>query len=164
MIGIKDIPMLIGLASTAVGGGVYIHDLRMDVSELSKSFQQHQVDQSLGSVSDRLFDVQQRIKEICQTRVRFGYRRVHVLLRREGHPDLAEEYTLRLIELDGADEENQFLHLMVLNDLGERERTLDYARTLREEARLREDMADAEFYASLIKQIKGRGRFTPYHE
>jgi len=26
----------------------------------------------------------QRIREICQTRVRFGYRRVHVLLRREG--------------------------------------------------------------------------------
>jgi putative transposase len=27
-----------------------------------------------------------RIKEICQTRVRYGYRRVHVLLRREGWP------------------------------------------------------------------------------
>ena len=26
----------------------------------------------------------QRIREICLTRVRFGYRRVHVLLRREG--------------------------------------------------------------------------------
>jgi putative transposase len=25
-----------------------------------------------------------RIREICQTRVRYGYRRVHVLLRREG--------------------------------------------------------------------------------
>lgn len=28
--------------------------------------------------------MEQRIKEICETRVRFGYRRVHVLLRREG--------------------------------------------------------------------------------
>lgn len=28
--------------------------------------------------------LEQRIKEICETRVRFGYRRVHVLLRREG--------------------------------------------------------------------------------
>jgi putative transposase len=28
--------------------------------------------------------LKQRIKEICQTRVRFGYRRVHILLRREG--------------------------------------------------------------------------------
>ena len=28
--------------------------------------------------------IEQRIKEICETRVRFGYRRVHVLLRREG--------------------------------------------------------------------------------
>jgi putative transposase len=25
-----------------------------------------------------------KIKELCQTRVRYGYRRVHVLLRREG--------------------------------------------------------------------------------
>ena len=28
--------------------------------------------------------IEQRIKEICQTRMRFGYRRVHVLLRSEG--------------------------------------------------------------------------------
>lgn len=28
--------------------------------------------------------MEQRIREICQTRVRFGYRRVHVLLRRDG--------------------------------------------------------------------------------
>ena len=28
--------------------------------------------------------LEQRIREICQTRVRFGYRRVHLLLRREG--------------------------------------------------------------------------------
>lgn len=28
--------------------------------------------------------LEQRIKEVCQTRVRFGYRRVHVMLRREG--------------------------------------------------------------------------------
>jgi putative transposase len=28
--------------------------------------------------------LEQRIREICQTRVRFGYRRVHVLLLREG--------------------------------------------------------------------------------
>jgi len=28
--------------------------------------------------------LEQRIKEICQTRIRFGYRRVHVLLQREG--------------------------------------------------------------------------------
>jgi putative transposase len=29
-------------------------------------------------------DLERRIKEICQTRVRYGYRRVHVLLRRDG--------------------------------------------------------------------------------
>ncbi|VFU07839.1 protein of unknown function [Methylocella tundrae] len=29
-------------------------------------------------------DIKQRIKEIAETRVRYGYRRIHVLLRREG--------------------------------------------------------------------------------
>ena len=28
-----------------------------------------------------------RIKEITETRVHYGYRRVHVMLRREGHKD-----------------------------------------------------------------------------
>ena len=28
--------------------------------------------------------LKERIKEICETRVRYGYRRVHVILRREG--------------------------------------------------------------------------------
>ena len=32
--------------------------------------------------------LEQRIKEICQTRVRYGYRRVYVLLRREGWPSI----------------------------------------------------------------------------
>lgn len=31
-------------------------------------------------------ELELRIKEICQTRVRYGYRRVHVLLRRDGWP------------------------------------------------------------------------------
>ena len=28
--------------------------------------------------------LEKRIKELCETRVRYGYRRIHVLLRREG--------------------------------------------------------------------------------
>ncbi len=35
--------------------------------------------------------IEHRIKEICQTRVRFGYRRVHVLLRREGWENNAKK-------------------------------------------------------------------------
>lgn len=41
--------------------------------------------------------LQQRIKEIAQTRVRYGYRRVHVLLRREGWAvNVKREYRLYL--------------------------------------------------------------------
>ena len=32
-----------------------------------------------------------RIREICETRVRYGYRRIHVLLRREGGPSEHQE-------------------------------------------------------------------------
>ena len=39
--------------------------------------------------------MEQRIKEICQTRVRFGYRRVHVLPRREGW-DINAKKTYRI--------------------------------------------------------------------
>src|SRR5690606_25836027 len=45
------------------------------------------VDRSLYTYKPRRGDqavLKQRIKEICQTRVRYGYRRVHVLLVREG--------------------------------------------------------------------------------
>ena len=63
MISFKDIPVLVGLASTVIGGGVYIHDTKRDVAELGRAFQQHQVEQSLGNVSDRLYDTQERIKD-----------------------------------------------------------------------------------------------------
>jgi putative transposase len=39
--------------------------------------------------------LEQRIREICQTRVRYGYRHVHVLLRREGWP-LGQNKTRRI--------------------------------------------------------------------
>jgi transposase InsO family protein len=35
-------------------------------------------------VAPKQAHLEQRIREICRTRVRYGYRRVHVLLRREG--------------------------------------------------------------------------------
>ena len=47
------------------------------------------VDRSLYTYKSRRGNqaaLKQRIQEICQTRVRYGYRRVHVLLVREGWP------------------------------------------------------------------------------
>ncbi len=38
------------------------------------------------SISPTQADLRKRIKEIAETRVRYGYRRIHVLLRREGWP------------------------------------------------------------------------------
>ena len=45
------------------------------------------IDRSLHTYTSRRGDqtaLRKRIKEICETRVRYGYRRVHVLLNREG--------------------------------------------------------------------------------
>lgn len=63
MISLKDIPVLAGLAGSVITGSFYVHDIKRDVAELSRSFQQHQIEQSLGSTSDRLYDIRQRIKE-----------------------------------------------------------------------------------------------------
>ena len=38
----------------------------------------------MSSEMRRMSELEQRIREICQTRVRYGYRRVQVMLRREG--------------------------------------------------------------------------------
>lgn len=57
-----------------------------------------QIDRSLYTYKSRRGDqagLELRIKEICETRVRFGYRRVHVLLRREGW-QINEKRTRRL--------------------------------------------------------------------
>jgi hypothetical protein len=45
--------------------------------------------------------LEQRIKEICQTRVRYGYRRVDVLLRREGW-SLGQNKTRRIYRVGPA--------------------------------------------------------------
>lgn len=45
---------------------------------------QHRSNQFYASRKDPRHDLRQRMREIANTRVRYGYRRVHVLLRREG--------------------------------------------------------------------------------
>jgi putative transposase len=44
--------------------------------------------------------LRQRIREIAETRVRYGYRRIHVLLRREGWP-VNVKRVHRLYRMDG---------------------------------------------------------------
>ena len=46
--------------------------------------QQHRSNEYYRSVKDPRNDLRARMKEIAQVRVRYGYRRIHVLLRREG--------------------------------------------------------------------------------
>ncbi len=54
---------------------------------IRKACQALKIDRSLYTYKSKRGDqaaLKLRIKEICETRIRFGYRRVHVLLRREG--------------------------------------------------------------------------------
>lgn len=46
--------------------------------------QQHRSNEYYRSVKDPRNDLRARMKEIAQVRVRYGYRRIHVLLKREG--------------------------------------------------------------------------------
>lgn len=59
------------------------------MASVRRACQVLRVDRSLYTYKSRRGDqaaLKQRINEICQTRVRYGYRRVHVLLVREGWP------------------------------------------------------------------------------
>jgi transposase InsO family protein len=54
---------------------------------------QHRSTQRKPSIQDPRTEIRQRMHEIVRTRIRYGYRRVHVMLRREGwesrqEPDL----------------------------------------------------------------------------
>jgi hypothetical protein len=61
MISLKDIPMLIGLASTAIGGGVYIHDLRRDVTELGADYRQHVAEQQETTLYEKKWQLEKRV-------------------------------------------------------------------------------------------------------
>jgi putative transposase len=45
---------------------------------------QHLSTQRKPSTRDPRLEIQQRMHEIARTRIRYGYRRVHVMLRRDG--------------------------------------------------------------------------------
>ena len=45
---------------------------------------QHRSTQRKASRRDPRLEVRQRMRDIAATRVRYGYRRIHILLRREG--------------------------------------------------------------------------------
>ena len=56
----------------------------LDMRRACKLVKQWRSVQYYKSVKDPKQDLRQRMREIAQTRVRYGYRRVHVLLKREG--------------------------------------------------------------------------------
>lgn len=93
---------------------------------IRKACQALRIDRSLYTYKSRRGEqapLKQRIKEICETRVRYGYRRVHVLLLHEGWP-INMKRTRRLY-----------------NELGLQLRNKTPKRRVK--AKLREDRADA---------------------
>jgi putative transposase len=56
--------------------------------------------QRYRSVADPLAELRLRLKELAESRVRYGYRRLHVLLRREGWP-VNHKRVYRLYRLEG---------------------------------------------------------------
>ncbi len=74
-------------------------------------------------------------------------------------PLWAFEYTTRLIKQEDADEDDHFLHLLVLNDIGNSRDTIQYASELLKEAEDNDDEGSIYGFKRLIKQIKTRGKF-----
>jgi len=83
------------------------------------------------------------------------------MLRDYGRPSWALPYSERLIASRRADEDDRFLHLLILNDLGNGYETLKYAESLYERAMAENDAEDTALYKALTKEIRSRGRFKP---
>ncbi len=108
------------------------------------------------------FDDPQNTIRMCDSGLnRPGYNLYNIaeLLFDYKKPCLAKIYSLKLIESDGADEDDRFLHLLILNEIGEKEETLNYLGKLRQNAVQREDNEDVFVYKEMTKQVKARGRF-----
>jgi tetratricopeptide (TPR) repeat protein len=74
-------------------------------------------------------------------------------------PEWAKFYSTRAVESEDADEEDKFLHLLVLNEIGNKEETLAYLEVLREDSRRRENPEDVFMYKQMAREVKARGRF-----
>ena len=107
-------------------------------------------------------DDSQNIIRMCDSSLnRLGYHVYNIaeLLLDYGKPSLAKIYSLQLIESDGADEDDRFLHLLILNEIGGKEETLNYLGKLRQNAVQRADNEDVLVYKEMTRQVKARGRF-----
>ena len=78
-------------------------------------------------------------------------------------PKWALHYSLQLIE-NSSDEDDEYLHLLILNDIGNREMTFQFADKLYQKAKETADTEDVDFFRYIIKQIKSKGRFKLPHE
>ena len=59
---------------------------RVSERRACRVMQAHRSTQQYKSIRCDQADLKKRIKEIAETRVRYGYRRIHVMLKREGWP------------------------------------------------------------------------------
>jgi tetratricopeptide (TPR) repeat protein len=74
-------------------------------------------------------------------------------------PAWALGYSSRLVEEWDADEEDRFLHLLILNETGNGQQTLQFADNLYRNAIDCGNSDDIGYYKYLIKQIKSKGKF-----
>ena len=79
-------------------------------------------------------------------------------------PPWALSYSSMLIKEEDADEDDLYLHLLILNEIGDKQQTLQFADTLHRKAMELGNTEDVEFYKYVIKEIKKSGKFRPFYE
>jgi tetratricopeptide (TPR) repeat protein len=81
-----------------------------------------------------------------------------------GKPGWALSYSSMLIKEEDADEDDLYLHLLILNDIGDKQQTLQFADTLHRKAMEFGDAEEVGFYKHIIKEIKRSGKFRTFYE
>jgi hypothetical protein len=71
----------------------------------------------------------------------------------------AKEYSTRAMAEEELNDEEKYLHLLILNKTGSKDELLDCALRLQFEAEKQNHLQNITFYRHIVKEVKSRGRF-----
>ncbi len=155
-----------------LGKAFYEDDRVGDAVELFKEiamcdcvWSQHLFEDSIEFLAE--YDDRENAELLCNlavTNKEMSLYDISALLMDFSKPAWALSYSSMLIKEEDADEDDHYLHLLILNEIGDKQQTLRFADTLHRKAMEFGNTEDVAFYKYVIKEIKRSGKFRPFYE
>ena len=100
-----------------------------------------------------------RMCDYCLVKLNYSLYDIADVLFTNKKPFWARLYSSRLVELNNIDEEDKYLHLLILNEIREKDELLEYLERFSEKAEQEGDSESVCIYKEITRQVKKRGRF-----